>query len=619
MDDSCERVPGWWRPECSQKSWGRAAPDRHGTQEEPPSASTMVFATNKNTMMMLVHTTNYNNNNNHNHNHNHHFDSSDHHHHHPNDEVDGTNNNNNNNTPVISMPSEMEDLFKGHKVVALPSRGRPVEPTNIHSSPSRSFVRTHRSLSAGRSRARPSDIVQDVYDRMGIHYKRGDDVVAADPLLTSGSRSANANANTTTSVTHRGRGAEKELEQERPRSLSRGRIASVWPPAHVAANLSNSTSHLVLTSNTYRRGNLDPSKEPSLSAPKRSVGTFAPASPQTGGSANRRPSSSLAFTTTTTTTTSKGTTNGKDESKEKEEGKTSLQVAIPAPDHHGEDEREDILRISPLSIKDRISMYGGSCGKSNKSNHSATPKKTLKKTTTKPPPPQIDIYEQHPLQQRNSNEFKFTEEKKDDEYTKSPRSSRQEATAELARIRQGANCDILDVSKTSYSTRHTSARNLTSSFFASTIQPNTKVEQNKSFQSESHTSGGGGAPMLEIAAANNDDRSINNDAGSAALSSVSGDEFTPTNNRHQKAKSYWNERNRVTAYAAPTAAAVPSMTSKFNNDAMERLIDERVQARMNSLETRIEAQLRRFMQQMEERIIAKLDAIESSRGSNHEF
>jgi len=66
----------------------------------------------------------------------------------------------------LELSPEMEERIRGHKVVALPTRRGRVR--DMASGRPRT-----RSLSAGRSRIRPQDLVQDIYDRMGVGYKRG--------------------------------------------------------------------------------------------------------------------------------------------------------------------------------------------------------------------------------------------------------------------------------------------------------------------------------------------------------------------------------------------------------------------------------------------------------------
>ncbi|GKZ01108.1 hypothetical protein MPSEU_001062300 [Mayamaea pseudoterrestris] len=121
---------------------------------------------------------------------------------------------------VTEIPPELEARLRGHKVVAYPSptRGRRTQ------APDSSSPRP-RSLSESRKAARTKDIVKDVYDRMGIPYDRE---AGADLTMTRPSRSR--------------RVEDTSSERSRPRSLSKGRIASIWPPPSQQTSLDNSWS-----------------------------------------------------------------------------------------------------------------------------------------------------------------------------------------------------------------------------------------------------------------------------------------------------------------------------------------------------------------------------------------
>lgn len=154
------------------------------------------------------------------------------------------------------------ELYKGHKVVAMPSSGGDGEPLSV-----RDVVNTRtafdpnrpRSKSAGRATTRSRDIVQEVYDRMGV--SRGDEAAFDDDPFKSNEQEYQRSA-----TPGRGRGGEHSTdpadkfsrryraaaalssprtsndrgraEQQdggsarRCRSLSRGRaVAGRWPPA----------------------------------------------------------------------------------------------------------------------------------------------------------------------------------------------------------------------------------------------------------------------------------------------------------------------------------------------------------------------------------------------------
>jgi hypothetical protein len=172
------------------------------------------------------------------------------------------------------------DLYEGHKVVAMPNSafgGKTVRDVvssvNIdytNSSPTR-----RRSRSIGRSPAsRSRDIVQDVYNRIGVNYIRGrpsiesllDDsnIVVLPPSgnkerarhtsrgrsITRGSENADSRGRSkqARSITRgsenadsRGRSEQVSDDAIRSRSMSRGRVALRWPPERSTATATNSS------------------------------------------------------------------------------------------------------------------------------------------------------------------------------------------------------------------------------------------------------------------------------------------------------------------------------------------------------------------------------------------
>ena len=161
-------------------------------------------------------------------------------------------NNNNNNT---SLGGD-HHLYNGHKVVAMPSLGG-MSVQKVVTSRNET-----RSRSAGRT-PRSRDIVQEVYDRMGVsrddlRHSKADQfheryrAAAAlsttnlhnnnNNLNTSGSTNGTPSSTTTTTTATRGRSMEPKDHRQtdgnrRARSLSRGRkISSLWPPTNSRTN-----------------------------------------------------------------------------------------------------------------------------------------------------------------------------------------------------------------------------------------------------------------------------------------------------------------------------------------------------------------------------------------------
>lgn len=130
------------------------------------------------------------------------------------------------------------------------------------------------------------------------------------------------------------------------------------------------------------------------------------------------------------------------------------------------------------------------------------------------------------------------------------------------------------------------------------------------------------APLTEIAAS--DENAL--DSGSVAMSSVSGTEDFPVQEDQPKKAStaVWQTRNRLrpTPCGGPTAPPVltpnPPVTTGTTaavgatalDPVIAKLVDERVQAHIADLETKLGAQMRRWMQQMDDKMLMRMEAME---------
>ena len=56
---------------------------------------------------------------------------------------------------------------------------------------------------------------------------------------------------------------------------------------------------------------------------------------------------------------------------------------------------------------------------------------------------------------------------------------------------------------------------------------------------------------------------------------------------------------------------LPSQQPQISMDAVQKMVEERVQAQILELEARIETKLRRLVSQMEEKVMQRLDALEN--------
>jgi hypothetical protein len=119
------------------------------------------------------------------------------------------------------------------------------------------------------------------------------------------------------------------------------------------------------------------------------------------------------------------------------------------------------------------------------------------------------------------------------------------------------------------------------------------------------------APMEEISASS--DPAVGNDSASVGMSSVSNDEFAPIANRFSGGvarKPSWQERNRVSAYGAGMNNNVGKSSNNVASEDIEKIIDERVQAQFQKMESRMEASLQRWMHKMDEKTMGRLDVME---------
>jgi hypothetical protein len=161
----------------------------------------------------------------------------------------------------MASPRAMElegndDLVKGHQIVVMPNSalgGMTVRDLVSSRDGDQPQHKPRRSRSAGRTVSRSRDIVQDVYDRMGVPYSRGQplDLSVDSGTAASGidarnpapGRGRQASRHDADGVSGRGRSEQEDPERERrARSLSRGRMQERWQSA-VTTKDSSPISH----------------------------------------------------------------------------------------------------------------------------------------------------------------------------------------------------------------------------------------------------------------------------------------------------------------------------------------------------------------------------------------
>jgi hypothetical protein len=481
-----------------------------------------------------------------------------------------------------------------------------------------------RSLSGGRNPVRSNDLVQGVYDRLGVargnntSWSKGPSAKSTsddlDPILasaptqeenhvsssssTGGIMNGRMNFERSASFHDRqknfvqksqpgGRGRSNEptwSEENRSRSLSRGRVADKWPPAREVEStvvkkpswrgLNGSSAHNVNTTTAHRsfKGTSSSyhSPTPTNSSPVR----LSPAkSPKNVSSSLMMPSLD------------------NDDNKAKE-GADQTETT------ENSDNKEAFE-----SVRERMRRYSGTGAKTSGSRFSRRDGKQYGASlSSRPFPPKVNIYgssKENLDQTVGENDLGITDEKKDDdggtdfEGVGATRYSSALSRASTHAKSHHFNTDI------SLGNSHFKSGNKVADSYVSSLQASPKP-QAKSLNGENKPAGYS-APVTEIST-QLQETDIDNDANSIAMSSVSQDDLhmptTPSTRR-----TMWNDRNRVKAIAPGPSGMDAALINK--------MIDDRVQAHIADMETRLGAQMRRFMQQMDDKILERLEKMEN--------
>lgn len=479
-----------------------------------------------------------------------------------------------------SFSSNTTDLYNGHKVVAMPSLGGKSvrEVVSSREPPAPTVVRRsvtpgqQRSRSAGRAPQGKSsrDIVQDVYDRMGV--SREDLGGDADKFQVRYRAAAALSANV--EMPTRGRSFDACTDgQRRARSLSRGRsVTGRWPPtreqdereqrgtresAPERATTSMSMDTRVDNAPTTRHQVVQQQAKQSLVAAVDDANRINRASSSTAAS---NPPSKKPSTTR----------------------KAPEPLSTQPSDDQGEDPTGPGVPdgISSLSVKDRVTALTG--GKSNRN----FPKRSLPVQYAKrPPPPKIDIYEEI----RKNKEEDTTAPLPAPEPSNIPPSPAAAAAADAA-------AEL--VRKNQYGRLHNNARHGSSS---------NGTKKMDSFQTPNSNK-----PPIEISGT--DDMGGLADSGSVALSSVSADEYMDRSPVSLPAKKEpvsrrWNGVASTHRAVIQSPGSVKS-TYSLNADQIDRLVEERMQTHIADLESKMGAQMMRLESYLEERMQTRMDQLE---------
>jgi hypothetical protein len=283
-------------------------------------------------------------------------------------------------------------------------------------------------------------------------------------------------------------------------------------------------------------------------------------------------------------------------------------------------EKEVTNSIPSGSVKDRISAYAG-VRNSSRSFNVKKPANYKPFGTPRERPPKINIYEE--ARRLEPTSTKGDEDDKDTGMAPAPSAippspaaaAAADAAAELVYRRSSANGvkSAKSLGRTPKSTTPIASSGIRGGYLAA-------VKSSPSFNkpvSPITTD----APLVEISATDG-----NGDGSSIAASSVSVDDFafSPTGNRGECAsakKPSWTERHNK-SQVSPTARSANgchnstndmSQHAKFAAPAsadIEKIVEQRVQARVSVVEMRMEEQMQRLEKRMEERMKTRIDVID---------
>lgn len=476
-----------------------------------------------------------------------------------------------------------------HQVVTLPTtRGRETVGSPVR--------RTTRSLSAPRTHTRAAELVQNLYNRMGVQYAYGQGTdFQSSPLVDPIERRTRPTTPTTSSsssngslyggarkspppetapfgvssshrqageisrsvhdryrpssTSSRGRTSERlsveaQLQQEAPtitrtRSLSRGRVASRWPPVRTSEQPVERASPFVpplQTSSSFG--------QPKASPPRGSPATTSRPTWMEPSGASYNSNSSRSFSKETPA----------------EEKKEEV-----APD----------TATTPVSMKERIRLYGSQAGvvadavvepKARTVRRSVDPVYAAQ-FAVRAHPPQIDIFRQAPT---------TTDAATDSSTAASPTTATARTTPKKAGLAQS---------------------------YMSSISPATNAS--KALPREIAVGDLGLQPHQQLQPT--DSHSI------TGLSTMSGDDnysFQGGGGSKTTAAKRNTWRKAVASSVPPPPAAPPLVSEAHVERLLEERVEERVKSQMAQLEEKMDARLRLLVGAMEERVMLRLDSLE---------
>ena len=571
-----------------------------------------------------------------------------------------------------------DDLLKDHEVVVMPNSalgGMSVRDLLSSQDDDQPQHQPRRSRSAGRTVSRSRDIVQDVYDRMGVSYSRGQplDLLVDGGAVASGiearnpapARGRQASRHEADGASGRGRSEQVDPERERrARSLSRGRMQQRWQTAVTTKDPSPISQRSSLAGSGSAPLTPVPAPKPTATAttPVRQVPTTpvrqaptTPVRPAAATPVRQTPTSNNIRTTIPPFKDSlrspppsqpnlaihRSVSHDYASNIERREYAGSERRDLPGSDlkHIStpdlkDEKKEDGSAMSEeskaaqrrLSIKDRISAYRG---KETPTRTGGTPSRPRRSFSTfsspqymskRELPPQVDIYRTESdamtdmtCETGMGNTAPF-------DATRAAVEAAPDPPVDKYRRISAAN----SVPAAGVRSARTTGR--IADVFLSAISP---VPVKAALSPRAYRSVPKSIPVVEING-NRSDETGAADAQSLAASSVSGDDYLNSpkhasrsvvvglpmkkNSLKPDIHKYGSTRNSMTGM---TISSQINSTTPIVTPEMEKIIEDRVQAQLSDMENRFQARLARMETLMENQHKEHVHALEAKLDQLH--
>jgi hypothetical protein len=529
----------------------------------------------------------------------------------------------NNGHKVIAYPNAHQRSLQQNSLLASKSSEATVGENSIQIPALKPVATRPRSLSASRTRRIGTDLVQDVYDRLGV--TRGALVDSADTDHKFPSRLQQMG--TVVAAAERGRSREPfEDPAMRTRSWSRGRLRSRWPPATAAANNAEVLSSPKPEVRPLRSAN-NYETEVLSSKPRsfRGIDDTAVLSPKPRVFRSNSEASHLSPKLRTFRDTAASIYRVHSRSTEwKDEKRESVVLKNSSSEWRDEkkegdcnsQECDDEARSNVPSVRDRMHAFSGPEANKKVISPKRVDKPYASQFVVREHPPKIDIFGGE-----KNRESDILDDKDEDVNSGSLGKHLQKHNGKQLTTNESS-CALDSPKSLSGKSNHVA------SAFLAAIQtsPSDKPVISRSYSY---------APVTEMIS--DDQASVAESVAVSMLSSSgSDDQMSPTfvnrlGNKQGNVckKPSWLERGKRLsggnkggptttshrrASPPPSSLRVGTSLSTHSERAsvIEKMVDERVRARMNDLERRVEEQMRTFMQQMDAKVASRMADLERS-------